>query len=220
MYTPATPHSSPLADEEAMESGHGRSNAVPDLTWNTLATETQFECRIFTIERHRRSKQHREGDFYVLAADTWCNIIPITTAGDVVMVEQFRHGTHSVTLEIPGGIVDPEDESVLAGARREMLEECGYDSPHIEPLGFVHPNPAILNNECHSFVAYDAWPAAAQRPDDLEELRIRHIPLSSIPDLILSGAISHALVVSAFAKLFLQRPNLMLPSMSHNHGNA
>jgi ADP-ribose pyrophosphatase len=220
MHIPATPHSSPLVEKEPMDLDHNRSNAATDLSWSTLASETELECRIFSIERHRRSSHHREGDFYVLTADAWCNIIPITAEGDVVMVEQFRHGTKSVTLEVPGGIVDPEDESTLAAARREMLEECGYDAARIEALGFVHPNPAILDNECHSFVAYDAWPASTQRPDDLEELRIRHIPLSAIPAMILDGTISHALVVSAFAKFFLQRPDLMLPSMSHDHGNA
>jgi 8-oxo-dGTP pyrophosphatase MutT (NUDIX family) len=220
MDSTATPHATPFADGEVPDSGPDRNDTMAELRWNTLESTTEFSCRIFTIHRHRRSNRHRRGDFYVLTADTWCNIIPITVAGEVVMVEQFRHGTQDITLEIPGGIVDPEDESALAAARREMLEECGYDSSHIEPLGFVHPNPAILNNTCHSFVAYDARPAAAQRPDDLEELRIRHVPLAAVPSLILNGTISHALVVSAFAQFFLQRADFAMPSMSHQPGVA
>jgi len=191
---------------------------LPELFWDTISSDTLLDCRVFSVERHRRRNHHREGEFFVLSGSDWCNIVPITASGDVVMVEQFRHGTREVTLEIPGGIVDPEDSDPLAAARREMLEECGYDSGSIEALGFVHPNPAIQSNICHSFVAFDAYSAAAPRPDDFEELRIRLIPLQTIPALILDGSITHALVVSAFAKLFLGRPELTLPTMFNISG--
>lgn len=177
---------------------------MSSLHWDTLASDTLLDCRVFTVERITRSNRRRAGEFFVLNGRDWCNIIPLTDDGQVVMVEQFRHGIGAVTLEIPGGIVDADDASPTAAARREMLEECGYDAEHIDAIGSVHPNPAIQGNVCHSFVARAVCRMADPRPDDFEELRVRLVSLARIPALIRSGAISHSLVVTAFHFLFLR----------------
>jgi 8-oxo-dGTP pyrophosphatase MutT (NUDIX family) len=133
------------------------------------------------------------------------NIIPITTANEVVLVRQFRHGLRDCTLEIPGGMVDQEDASPLVAARREMIEESGYDSDKVERLGTIHPNPAIQNNCCHSFVAYDVERRYEPLFDSTEETEVVLVPLAAIPDLIRAGDITHALVVVAFHWLSLRR---------------
>jgi len=79
------------------------------------------------------------------------------------MVRQFRHGVREYTLEVPGGMVDPEDESPLAAAapgdgRGERLRLRAH-----RPDRDRHPNPAIQGNRCHSFVAYDVG-ASISRP--------------------------------------------------------
>ena len=70
-----------------------------------------FETRVFSVEQHTlespRTGDHH--DFYVLACSDWCNIVPITPAGEVVMVRQHRYGTAEETLELPGGMLDPTD---------------------------------------------------------------------------------------------------------------
>jgi 8-oxo-dGTP pyrophosphatase MutT (NUDIX family) len=172
-----------------------------------LASEIAYACRIFTIRRDRSrfSRDQAEHDFHVLESTDWVNIIPITSAQEVVLVRQFRHGIRDCTLEIPGGMVDADDPSPLAAARREMVEETGYDSERVEALGSIHPNPAIQNNLCHSFVAYDAEPRHATRFDTTEETEVVLVPLARIPDLVRGGDITHALVVVAFHWLALAR---------------
>jgi 8-oxo-dGTP pyrophosphatase MutT (NUDIX family) len=101
-------------------------------------------------------------------------------------------------------MVDPEDASPLVAARREMIEESGYDSHRIEPLGSIAPNPAIQSNRCHSFVAYDVEPRHATSFDSTEETEVVLAPLAGIPDLIRAGQITHALVVVAFHWLALR----------------
>jgi len=167
------------------------------------------DCRVFTVHQHQRRNHRRRGTFYVLQGADWCNIIPLTAENEVVMIEQFRHGTRDVTLEIPGGIVDMEDVSPADAARREMREESGYDGDALEELGIIAPNPAIQSNHCHSFLVRNARPATAPRPDDEEEINVRLVPLRAIPQLILDGVIDHALVVVAFSYLFLRRPDLL-----------
>jgi 8-oxo-dGTP pyrophosphatase MutT (NUDIX family) len=181
--------------------------------WQRQRSEKVFECRVFALHvNHSRSAEgKRANDFYVLESRDWCNIIPITSDDRVVLIRQFRHGIEGVTLEIPGGIVDPTDDSPLEAARREMLEETGYDSREILPLGVVHPNPAILNNRCYSFVARNAWAAAEPTPEGDEETEVLLVPLAEIPARVQNGEISHALVIVAFHWLGFQEPKSLNP---------
>jgi ADP-ribose pyrophosphatase len=180
--------------------------AKPLHTWERLASEIAYTCRIFAIRRDRArfSRDQAEHDFHVLESTDWVNVIPITPANEVVLVRQFRHGVRDCTLEIPGGMIDA-DEPPLVAARREMIEESGYDSERIEGLGAIHPNPAIQSNRCHSFVAYDVERRHAPHFDSTEETEVVLAPLAEIPELIRAGAITHALVVVAFHWLSLRR---------------
>lgn len=177
-------------------------------TWERLAAEIVYRCRIFALrkDRSRFSRDDREHEFHVIESPDWVNIVPITPDENVVLVRQFRHGVRAPTLEIPGGMVDAADASPLVAARREMVEESGYDAERIEPLGAIHPNPAIQANRCHTFVAWDVTRRYAPSFDSTEETEVVLVPLARIPDLIRAGEISHALVVVAFHWLQLRRP--------------
>ncbi len=168
--------------------------------WVRLASETIYTCRIFSLrkDRNRSPRDNRTHDFYVLESPDWVNIIPVTPDGQVVLIHQYRHGIDQITLEIPGGMVDPHDPSPLDAARREMQEETGFDSENIVPLGVIHPNPAIQGNRCHTFLAQDAVKRFDPQFDTTEEAEVTLVPLSNIPALVKQGAISHALVVVAF----------------------
>ncbi len=175
--------------------------------WQTLATRKAYECRIFSVSE-QQSRSPRTGevhDFYVINSSDWVNIIPLTAAREVVMIRQYRHGLGDFTLEVPGGLVDPRDGSSLEAARREMREETGYDSGDIVRLGTIHPNPAIIDNRCESFLARNATPACAVSFDTTEETEVVLVPLAEIPDLIRGEVITHALVVVAFHHLMLFR---------------
>lgn len=168
--------------------------------WKRLESETVFRCRVFDLrrERSRSPRTGKDHDFFVLEAGDWVNILPVTAAGEVVLVRQFRHGIADFSLEVPGGMVDPEDASPLHAARREMVEETGYDATDIVPLGLVHPNPAIQGNRCHTFLARGAFRIGSPSLDGTEEVEVVLVPLADVPRLVAEGAISHALVVAAF----------------------
>lgn len=147
----------------------------------------------------RTGNQH---EFYVLEAPDWVNVVPLTDDRQVVMVRQYRHGLREVTLEIPGGMVDPEDADPGAAARRELLEETGYAAADVQRLGQISPNPALHDNFCHSYLATGLTYRGPQELDGGEDIEVETVPLDAVPELIRDGRIVHALVVVAFCYLF------------------
>ena len=92
--------------------------------------------------------------YYVIEFADWVNVLPITTDGQVIAVEQFRHGSDLVHLEIPGGSLDPRTgETPETAGSRELLEETGYAPAKMIYCGYHYPNPALQNNKLHTFLA-------------------------------------------------------------------
>jgi ADP-ribose pyrophosphatase len=168
--------------------------------WDKLGSEPQGNFRVFSVrkQRNRSADSGKEGEFFVLDAANWVNVVALTPENEVVLVEQYRHGTDSLTLEIPGGCLDPGDLSPQAAARRELEEETGYSTDDWVELGCNDPNPAILSNRCYTYLARNVRLAKAQALDSMEEIAVHKVPLTEIPRLIRERKISHSLVIAGF----------------------
>lgn len=176
---------------------------VPE--WRHDDEETLAQTRIFALRRRRGvspSHPERAGDFVYLDSPDWVNVIALTAEHEVVLIEQFRHGTAEVTLEIPGGMLDDGEDAHSAGVR-ELAEETGFGGGTAELIGCVSPNPALLNNHCHTLLVRGVERRGPARPEQHEEIGVRLVPLESIGGLIRDGMIHHALVVAAFHHLSL-----------------
>lgn len=190
---------------------------MPVAPWKILESRRRDHLRIFglRIDRAVSPRTGRDHDFYVLESRSWVNVIPLTPDEQVVLVRQYRHGTREVTLEIPGGIVDSDDRPEEA-ARRELKEETGYAAQELFPLGYVHPNPAFLDNRCYSFLARGCLPAGGQQQDEKEDIEVALRPLTEIPAMIRRGEITHSLVIAAFYRLYME----FFPSSGRVPGGA
>jgi ADP-ribose pyrophosphatase len=94
----------------------------------------------------------------------------------------------------------------MHAARREMIEETGYDADTILELGKVHPNPAIQGNICFSYVAENLREIGRIDMQGAEETEVALIPMTEIPNLIASAGIMHALTIAAFSFLHVYNP--------------
>jgi ADP-ribose pyrophosphatase YjhB (NUDIX family) len=146
------------------------------------------------------------GPFFTFTCPDWCNVVAVTEKRELALVWQYRVGTETMSLELPGGVIDP-GETPSDAARRELREETGYEAPHFEPLSQVHPNPALQGNVCHSFIARGARLAGPVSFDANEECELLLVPLSQARDLLAEPYFTHALCVAAL-QAFLLREGL------------
>jgi 8-oxo-dGTP pyrophosphatase MutT (NUDIX family) len=168
--------------------------------WKRIESRTIAEHRIFGIREDSfvSPRTGRTHAFTILDSPDWTNVIALTPESEVVLIHQFRHGIGDLTLEIPGGMADPEDASIEETARRELREETGYEAERMVSLGHVTPNPAFLNNRCHTFLAAGARKTGPATPEGSEDIEVEVVPLAEIPQLIETERITHALVIAAF----------------------
>lgn len=166
--------------------------------WITLSTEVLGTYPIFELSqsRQRSPMSGREHLFFKLDCQDWCNVIAVTDDGMMILVEQYRHGTDVMTLEIPGGAID-RGETPTTAAARELEEETGYRPTALVEIGRVDPNPAFLSNRCWTYLALGCRGDGQTHFDPSEEIAISLVPLADFGRLIDEGAITHSLVIAA-----------------------
>lgn len=167
--------------------------------WDKIGSKLLGDFRIFTVRSDRRVSPRTQAahDFYVIDCANWVNVIALTPDRQLVMVEQFRHGSNTVELEIPGGMIDPQDASPVAAGVRELREETGYEGRNARILGEVFPNPAIMSNTCYTVLVEDCECRHPLEFDHGEDIVTRLVPVVEIPKLVATGQIRHSLVVVA-----------------------
>jgi ADP-ribose pyrophosphatase len=167
--------------------------------WKKIKTRHSGDFRIFTIRTDTKisPRTGAEHEFFVIDSVNWVNVVAITRDQHVVMIEQFRQGTDTVELEIPGGLIDAADASPIAGGERELREEAGYAGTRSRIIGKVFPNPAIMSNTCHTLLVENCELKHPLEFDGAEDIITRLVPIAEIPSLIANGRIRHCLVVAA-----------------------
>ena len=167
--------------------------------WQKIGSSPAGNFRIFTIRSDKKisPRTGREHDFYVIDSVNWVNVIAVTPERELVMIEQYRHGSDTVELEIPGGMMDASDASPEAAGMRELREETGYEGEQPQIIGRIFANPAIMSNTCFTLHVRDCQLKHPVEMDHAEDLMTRLVPIAEIPKLVAAGRIQHSLVVVA-----------------------
>ncbi len=173
-------------------------NEQPE-TWTRTKTKEIADCRVFKVREDfcKRKSDSAKHNFFVIESPDWVNVIALTKEKAVVLIEQFRHGTQEIILEIPGGMVDEGEQAKMA-AQRELLKETGYSSNEFIFLGKSRPNPAIQTNWIYHYLALNCEKTEETAFDEHENVITKLVPLAEIDNLIKDGEITHSLAISGF----------------------
>ncbi len=173
--------------------------------WKTLKTEVLFESQFAKFRRE--SCELGDGrvmpSYYILDLKDWVNVVALTQEGKVILVRQYRHAAQQVTLEIPGGAIDRADLSPEVAARRELLEETGYEAGELLYSTFHLPNPALQTNKMWTCVFDSCIKKADPQWDEFEEIEVDIVSKEELNELVLSNQINHSLIL---ASLFIAWP--------------
>ncbi len=172
--------------------------------WQINSVSELLHTPVFRVKLEKAvcPRNGKTGSFYVFDIPDWVNTVALTTSHEIVMIRQYRHGTKTFEYEIPGGLIDPEDESPVAAGMRELLEETGFagESPFL--MRSVNPNPAIQNNLCHTVFTSNARRASGTALEDGEDIETILLDIEKVRGMVHTGEIRHSLVLNALEHFF------------------
>ncbi len=162
-------------------------------TATVLSSEVVYDGPLFRVLRDRlmepggrrneREVIRHNGSVVILALDNskskkdpW-----------IVMERQYRHAANQYLWELPAGKMDGGEEP-LAGAKRELAEETGYQAKKWRPLVEYYASPGFLGESMKVFVA-EGLQAGDARPEEDEEIELRLVKLKDVLKMIEKGAI-------------------------------
>lgn len=122
-------------------------------------------------------------------------ILALTNSQDVVLVKEYRHAIQKSILQLPGGNVD-EGETPLEAAKRELMEETGYQSDKFIEIGRVNPNPANYSNTMIAYLALDAQRTSNLDFYETDQIELLLTPLETVIKMAKTGELIHSLTIS------------------------
>ena len=148
------------------------------LIWTEESRRERYKAGVMSLwDIECRSVAGKKSTFSVIESPDWVNIIPVLRNPEgtqFVMVRQWRHGSKEISVEFPGGIIE-DGEDPEAAARRELEEETAFTTGNIIKLGSFRPNPAIMSNTVHFFLAQDLTALERQNLDEDEIIDVLQI---------------------------------------------
>lgn len=157
--------------------------------------EVVFQTNWFVLKAKRGTGF--DEPYYVFDTSDYVTVVPVTAKSEIVFVRQFRPSLEAYTLELPSGHIDGT-ESPEAAAKRELLEETGYEATSITALGSAHPDTGRLSNRLWMFFAEVRLVGS---PEAGVETVLK--PVAGLREMIEQSELSHALDLSLLMKASL-----------------
>ena len=184
-----------------------------DLAWEEIKTEhiVKDEWIDFRKSAYRFPDGSVFEPFYSYSRRNYVVIVASDTEGRFICVRQFRQGIKEVTTEFPAGGLERKDrkeygsaetgntsEDPLSAAKRELLEETGYESEEWTHLLTVPSNATIADNYAYLYMAENCRRVSGQNLDETEFLNVELHSEGEIEDLIAKGAFQQCVHITAW----------------------
>ena len=189
-----------------------------DLIWEEVSTEhiVQDEWIDFRKSAFRFPDGNIFEPYYTYSRRDYVVIIASDEEGKYLCVRQFRQGIREVTTEFVAGGIERSDgkqygeraesenqggsecEDALAAAKRELLEETGYESDDWTHLITIPSNATIADNLAYIYVAKNCRKKTGQSLDAMEFLNVERYDADEIEKMIKDGEFKQAMHVMAW----------------------
>lgn len=175
--------------------------------WRVLSSEYLARRPWFTVRREKVVLPNGTvvPEWYIFEFPDWINVIALTREGKFIFISQYRHAIGQTRYELTAGVIDTEDASPEAAARRELLEETGYGGGKWELFMTLSPNPTNHTNMVYTFLATDVELMAPQHTEASEDIMVHLLSRDEVRELLDEGEIIQALHAAPLWKFFAQR---------------
>jgi len=161
-----------------------------DLRWETTDSAVDYTCPGFDVRRDEVVlPDGTETDYHYVDEPAAVVVLPFTTDGDVVVIEEWRQAVGRLNRGLPAGSVEDADPDLAAAARRELREETGYEAGTVSHLFSAEPTNGVANSVHHHFVARGCTPTAERALDFNESIRVETADYDELLAAALDGVL-------------------------------
>lgn len=189
-----------MDNEEGVSPGPDETDDA--LAWETLNSTVAYSCPGFDVRSETvRLPAGIETDYDYVDEPPAVVVLPFTEEGDVVVIDEWRQAVGRASRGLPAGTVDGADADLAAAAKRELLEETGYETATLSHLLTVEPANGIANSVHHHFVARECRSTGSQRLDPDESIRVETVSWGAFKDAAAAGELRDGRALTAIAYL-------------------
>jgi ADP-ribose pyrophosphatase len=160
-------------------------------SWKTLKKQTVLDFNKFLkVEKHTIELPDGSiiDDWPWVVSPDYALVLPVTKKNTLLLFEQVKYAVEGISLAPVGGHIEP-GENPLEAAKRELLEEMGYEAEKWVSFGGFANNGNHGNGKGHLFLALNARKVKDPIIDDLEEMRPVKLSLDEVESKLLQGEI-------------------------------
>jgi 8-oxo-dGTP pyrophosphatase MutT (NUDIX family) len=169
--------------------------------WELLRSDTVIKDRWITLRADtcRTADGHEVKPYYILENPDWTVILASNTQGEMILVQQYRHGIQEVVNEFPAGNIDAGEHDIEESARREMREETGYTGGEWKYVRSMPVNPARQTAFCHVVLATGLKKTHEIMQSSSEEIRMFYKTPQELEIMIQRGEFNHPHHIAAWS---------------------
>ncbi len=171
--------------------------------WKILSSKQLIDKPFFSLKTDKCELPDGRvmPNYYIFDFSDWVNVIPITENDEIILIRQYRHARKDFFYEVPGGTTHPgKNEAPLLAAKRELLEETGYESDNWAYKGAHSPNPSLQSNQMHTYLAKGCKKVAEQTLDEFEDIEVKLVSKHHLLEMLISGEFEHSLMAASLVR--------------------
>lgn len=167
--------------------------------WKIEDTKLVFKSPYVSIRKEKVDigNGSKIDDYFVCILPEVSVVFPFTKDNKVVLIIEYKHGVRKTFLGLPAGCFEKGKETPEKVAKRELLEETGYNAKEMVFLGKIYDWPTKATNAIHVFLAKNVEQTKNQKLDKTENIEVITRPMPELKKLIANGKIQSSSSIAA-----------------------